>query len=297
MSPPRAELAWLWWIPALPLLGSVLCGLLHFLTLRARGAWAPKAGGHGHGHGQAHDGAAAAEHGAGGDHGHDDHGHDEHAALDAGIGALAYPAAVAAMLLSCRPAIAAGVQRGSLGEHTVSIEGPAWHWIDTGVFSIDISIVIDRLSAVMVLIVTGVGLLIHVYAGGYMKGDAGFAKFFAYLNLFVFAMLMLVLSSSVLGLFVGWEGVGLCSYLLIGFWYEKGWPAEAGQKAFVMNRIGDACFLIGSFLLVRLFGTLDLSDIAGSVAQKLAADPGAQFQLLLAGLCLFGGACGKSAQL
>ena len=286
MPPSQAELAWLWWIPALPLLGSALCGLLHLLTLRSRGAWAQKADAHGHGGHGGHEHAAHADE-------HADHGHE---AVSAGIGAWAYPIAVLALLVPFVLALAAVVQLGSLGEIASSIEGPAWHWIDTGSFAIDVSIVIDRLSAVMVLIVTGVGLLIHIYAGGYMKGDPGFAKFFAYLNLFVFAMLMLVLSSSLVGLFVGWEGVGLCSYLLIGFWYEKGWPAEAGQKAFVMNRIGDACFLIGSFLLVHLFGTLDLSDIAGGVAAKLAANPGAQTQLFLAGACLFGGACGKSAQ-
>jgi len=280
MPPSQADLVWMWWIPLLPLLGSALCGVLHFLTLRSRGAWASKAGGHGHGHEHA-------------DAGHADH---DHASVEAGIGALAYPVAVLAMAVSFVLALAAVVRLGSLSDIAISIEGPAWHWIDTGVFPIDISIVIDRLSAVMVLIVTGVGLLIHVYAGGYMKGDPGFAKFFAFLNLFVFAMLMLVLSSNLVGLFVGWEGVGLCSYLLIGFWYEKGWPAEAGQKAFVMNRIGDACFLVGSFLLVHLFGTLDLSDIAGSVAGKLSASPGAQLELFVAGLCLFGGACGKSAQ-
>ncbi|MBK7643262.1 MAG: NADH-quinone oxidoreductase subunit L [Planctomycetes bacterium] len=252
-----------------------------------------QAGGHGD-HGHAHGGHA--DHG----HAHDDaghSGHDEHAAVEPGIGGLAYPVAVLAMLVSFVLSLAAVVKLGSLGEHAVSFESPVWHWIDTGVFSIDISMVIDRLSSVMVLIITGVGLLIHVYSGGYMKGDPGYAKFFAYLNLFVFAMLMLVLSSSLLGLFVGWEGVGLCSYLLIGFWYEKGWPAEAGQKAFVMNRIGDASFLIGSFLLVHLFGTLDLSDIAGSLAEKLAANPGMQLELFFAGLCLFGGACGKSAQI
>ncbi|MCL4134471.1 UNVERIFIED_CONTAM: hypothetical protein GTU68_005309 [Idotea baltica] len=105
-------------------------------------------------------------------------------------------------------------------------------------------------------------------------------------------MLMLVMSSSLLGLFIGWEGVGLCSYLLIGFWYQKGWPAEAGQKAFVVNRIGDACFVIGSFLLVQLFGTLDLSDIGAGVA-TLLEDGGHSTQLMLAALLLFGGACGK----
>jgi NADH-quinone oxidoreductase subunit L len=145
----------------------------------------------------------------------------------------------------------------------------------------------------MTLVITGVGLLIHIYSLGYMKGDPGFAKFFAYLNLFISMMLMLVLSSSLLGLFVGWEGVGLCSYLLIGFWYEKGFPAEAGQKAFVVNRIGDASFLIGSFILIGIFGTLDLSDIGAGVPAQLAEH---STLLSVAALLLFGGACGKSAQ-
>ncbi len=127
-----------------------------------------------------------------------------------------------------------------------------------------------------------------------MKGDPGFAKFFAFLNLFVFAMLMLVLSSSLLGLFVGWEGVGLCSYLLIGFWYEKGWPADAGQKAFVMNRIGDACFLIGTFLIAKTLGTLDIGAIVTAAPNATAGMSG---KLALAALLLFAGACGKSAQI
>jgi len=174
-----------------------------------------------------------------------------------------------------------------------ALESTTWAWIDGGSFQVDLSMVVDRLSSVMLLVITGVGLLIHVYSTGYMKGDPGYAKFFAYLNLFVFAMLMLVLSSSLLGLFVGWEGVGLCSYLLIGFWYEKGWPAEAGQKAFVVNRIGDACFLLGSFLLIGIFHTLDLSDIAGSVRGEISENSGL---MAIAALLLFAGACGKSAQ-
>src|SRR5262249_3525740 len=160
-----------------------------------------------------------------------------------------------------------------------------WHWIDAGDFTVDLSLVADHLSSVMLLVITGVGFLIHVYSIGYMHEDGGYAKFFAYLNLFVFAMLMLVLSSSLLGLFVGWEGVGLCSYLLIGFWYDKGWPAEAAQKAFVVNRVGDACFLVGSFLLLRLFGTLDLSTIADANFHQLSARGG---EIALAALCLFG---------
>jgi NADH-quinone oxidoreductase subunit L len=299
MQSPQGDYGWLWWIPALPLFGSAVCALLHFLTLRSRGVFAPKPGGHGgHGHHEhGHDDHVHAGPDGHHAHGHDDHGHDDHAhAVPAGIGALAHPIAALAMLGAFILSIVAVKDLAAGGEQLTSIESSVWHWIDTGAFNIDISIVIDRLSAVMVLVVTGVGFLIHVYAGGYMKGDAGFAKFFCYLNLFVFSMLMLILSSSLLGLFVGWEGVGLCSYLLIGFWYEKGWPAEAGQKAFVMNRIGDASFLIGSFLLVHLFGTLDLSDIAAAVQGKLGEE-GVSFQLLLAGLLLFGGACGKSAQL
>ena len=176
-----------------------------------------------------------------------------------------------------------------------ALESSTWAWIDGGSVTFDISLVLDRLASVMTLVITGVGLLIHIYAAGYMSGDPGYAKFFAFLNLFVFAMLLLVLSSSLLGLFVGWEGVGLCSYLLIGFWYEKGWPAEAAQKAFVVNRIGDAFFLLGSFVLVQTFGTLDLSDIGASVADQLT-NPETASRLGLAALLLFGGACGKSAQ-
>ncbi len=176
---------------------------------------------------------------------------------------------------------------------SVALESSAWPWISAGSFTIEVSLVADRLSSVMLLVITGVGLLIHVYSLGYMAHDPGKAKFFAYLNLFVFAMLVLVLSSNLLGLFVGWEGVGLCSYLLIGFWYEKGWPAAAAQKAFVVNRVGDACFLLGSFLLLRLFGTLDLSEVAGANFHQLSARSG---ELTLAALLLFGGACGKSAQ-
>jgi len=142
----------------------------------------------------------------------------------------------------------------------------------------------------MTLVITGVGLLIHVYATGYMKGDKGYAKFFAYLNLFVFAMLILVLSSSLPGLFVGWEGVGLCSYLLIGFWYEKVENAVAGKKAFLLNRIGDAGFLVGLFLLVKTAGTLQVSALAEHAA---ALQPVAFAVALL----LFVGACGKSAQI
>ena len=196
--------------------------------------------------------------------------------------------------------LAAIIGRGGLANdgssaRVAGLATGAWSWIDLGTFSIDVALVLDPLSSVMTLVITGVGFLIHVYSVGYMKGDPGYARYFAYLNLFVAAMLILVLSSNLIGLFVGWEGVGLCSYLLIGFWYEKGWPAEAGQKAFVVNRIGDACFLLGSFILAGLFGTLDLSDIGAGVP-ALLADGERAGALAFAALLLFGGCCGKSAQ-
>jgi NADH-quinone oxidoreductase subunit L len=209
-----------------------------------------------------------------------------------GLARLAGLVSCAAVLVSFGLSLYALWRLGG-GHEASALESPAWHWIDAGAWRVEVALVADRLSSVLLLVITGVGFLIHVYSLGYMKGDPGYAKFFAYLNLFVFMMLLLVLSSSLLGLFVGWEGVGLCSYLLIGFWYEKGWPAEAGQKAFVVNRVGDASFLLGSFLLLRLFGTLDLSDLAGGAAGLAGAHAG---ELALAALLLFGGACGKSAQ-
>jgi NADH-quinone oxidoreductase subunit L len=274
----------LWLLLFTPLAGSALCAALHFAILRARRGGAPAAA---QGHGHAHDVHEAPVHGA---DAHGTHAADSHAG--AGLSALAGALACGAMGLAFGLSVWAFAALA--GDHgRLALESSAWPWISAGSFSIEVSLVADRLSTVMLLVITGVGFLIHVYSLGYMAHDPGKAKFFAYLNLFVFAMLVLVLSSSLLGLFVGWEGVGLCSYLLIGFWYEKGWPAEAAQKAFVVNRVGDACFLLGSFLLLRLFGTLDLSEIAGANFHQLSARAG---ELTLAALLLFGGACGKSAQ-
>ena len=122
----------------------------------------------------------------------------------------------------------------------------------------------------MVFVVTFVGFLIHVYSAGYMAHEEGYQRYFAYLNLFMGAMLLLVLGSNFLVLFVGWEGVGLCSYLLIGFYYKEGWCADAGRKAFVVNRIGDFGFLVGMFALFAAFGTLDFGTIFGQVAENPA---------------------------
>jgi len=151
----------------------------------------------------------------------------------------------------------------------------------------------DRLAAVMVLIVTGVGSLIHIYSTGYMKDDPGYARYFAYLNLFLFFMLLLVLGKSLLVLFTGWEGVGLASYLLIGFWFEDADKARAGKKAFITNRVGDAGFLLGMFLLYQAVGTLDMPTINAYFGSGTAPAVSAS----LVGILLFIGACGKSAQI
>lgn len=174
-------------------------------------------------------------------------------------------------------------------------------WILAGDFSAELAWRFDQLSAVFVLIVTGVGLLIHVYAIGYMHGDRSFARFFAYLNLFIFMMLNLVLGDNLLVTFLGWEGVGLASYLLIGFWWDQRfegvriqWTGEAAMKAFVVNRIGDFGMLVAMFLLVLYTGTLRYEEIAGAVMAGTVIPP---HILTLIALGLFLGCTGKSAQI
>ena len=137
-----------------------------------------------------------------------------------------------------------------------------WPWMPVGGLQVDLAFQVDQLSTVMLLVVTGVGSLIHLFSVGYMREDPGYARYFAYLNLFVVFMLVLVLGSSLPVLFIGWEGVGLCSYLLIGFWFTDKANADAGKKAFIVNRIGDFGFLIAMFLLWRELGTLDFAQIA-----------------------------------
>jgi NADH-quinone oxidoreductase subunit L len=174
------------------------------------------------------------------------------------------------------------------------IEHDAPVWIAAGSLHIDFGFVLDQLSLTMLLIITGVGFLIHIYSAGYMAHEEGYWRYFSYLNLFLFFMTVLVLAGNALLMFVGWEGVGLASYLLIGFYFKRTSAADAGKKAFVVNRIGDFGFLIGMFLLLGNFGTLSFSEIAA----KLAANPGWTGGVLTAiALCLFVGATGKSAQL
>jgi NADH-quinone oxidoreductase subunit L len=172
-----------------------------------------------------------------------------------------------------------------------------FNWIAVGDFSLDLALRLDALSAVMILVVTGIGSLIHLYSTSYMheETDADFARFFSYLNLFCFFMLMLVLGSNVLVMFVGWEGVGLCSYLLIGFYYEKQSASDAAKKAFVVNRIGDFAFILGALLLVVTFNSLDFNTIA--LAAKAMPVEVTFGTLSLITLLLFIGATGKSAQI
>ena len=175
-----------------------------------------------------------------------------------------------------------------------AISSTAFTWMSVGNFHINFALLLDHLSSVYMLVITGVGSLIHIYSIGYMSHDEGYARFFAYLNLFVFSMLMLVLGDSLVTLFMGWEGVGLCSYLLIGFWYKDRNNAIAGKKAFVANRIGDFGFMIGMFLIFWHFGTLEYTGLLSKAGAIAAADT---TLLNAACICLFIGACGKSAQI
>jgi NADH-quinone oxidoreductase subunit L len=165
-------------------------------------------------------------------------------------------------------------------------------WIHVGGFVADVDLRLDVLSATMILVVTWIGFLIHIYANGYMRDDPRFGRFFAYMNLFAFFMLMLVLGENLLVLYLGWEGVGLCSYLLIGFWFEKTENANAAKKAFITTRIGDTAMLVGLALIVSKFGTLDFTVIFGTAGATLTKGAATAIALLL-----FAGAVGKSAQI
>ncbi|TAM44979.1 MAG: NADH-quinone oxidoreductase subunit L [Acidobacteria bacterium] len=182
------------------------------------------------------------------------------------------------------------------GMHGETVARHVFNWISAGDVTVDFALRLDPLSAVMLSFVTLVGFVIHVYSIGYMhtEGDRAYARFFAYLNLFMFAMLTLVLGANLVVMFIGWEGVGLCSYLLIGFYFDKEYCAAAGIKAFVVNRIGDFGFLLAIFWAFKVFGTVDFAGMATA----LAADPGRYAAAVTPiALLLFVGAIGKSAQL
>ncbi|MGH9807161.1 MAG: NADH-quinone oxidoreductase subunit L, partial [Terriglobia bacterium] len=168
-------------------------------------------------------------------------------------------------------------------------------WIQAGSLQINVDFSVDRLTAVMLMIITGVGLLIHIYSIGYMAHEGGYYRFFGYLNLFMFSMLTLILANNYVLMFVGWEGVGLCSYLLIGFYFHRHSASTAANKAFIVNRIGDAGFLLGMFTIAWYFGSLRFIDVnyLARSGHFAIGDP----VITAATLLLFIGACGKSAQL
>src|SRR5438034_3354166 len=210
------------------------------------------------------------------------------AVLGGTIGRRAHWVAVPAIALSF--AAACGVFARVW--HGETWTGDLFPWISAGAFQTAVTAQVDQLSAVMLLVVTGVSLLIHLYSVGYMRDDAGYARFFTYLNLFVFSMLMLVLAGNFLLLYVFWEGVGLCSYLLIGFWYERPAAADAGKKAFIVNRVGDFGFGLAIMLIWVTFGTVNYGEVFAKADATIAAGTYVAIALLL-----FMGATGKSAQL
>jgi len=197
---------------------------------------------------------------------------------------IAVPALLASFVTSCFV-----FSRVWHGETWV---GDLFPWVVAGPFKTAVSAQVDQLTAVMLLVVTGVGFLIHLYSAGYMHEDADFARFFTYLNLFAFSMVMLVLAGNFLVLYVFWEAVGLCSYLLIGFWYERQSASDAGKKAFIVNRVGDFGFGLGVMLIWVTFGTLNYGEVFGKADASVA--PGVYLAIAL---LLFMGACGKSAQI
>jgi NADH-quinone oxidoreductase subunit L len=197
-----------------------------------------------------------------------------------------YAVALASVLLSFLVGLRAFI---ALGEQAPLFHQLAFNWFSAGSLRVDMAFTFDRLSGALTLVVTGVGFLIHVYSVGYMDEDPGYWRYFSYLNLFVAAMLTLILGDNLVAMFVGWEGVGLCSYLLIGFWFTDEEKAYAGRKAFIVNRIGDFGFLIGIFILFNQIGSVSIAQV-NSAALPLGVAS-------IAALCLFVGATGKSAQL
>jgi NADH-quinone oxidoreductase subunit L len=274
LSGSVAELIWL--VPVLPLLGFFINGAISLVSAAKAGPPDPTAHHADHGHESP-------------DHGAEAHHDDHHPAAHryAGIVSLVGPAVLWASF-----GLALAIFVALSGAHA---ERPfvrtLYSWIPAGNLAVDAAFQVDQLSMVMALVITGVGALIHVFSVGYMREDPGYPRYFAYLNLFVFFMLVLVLGANYPMLFVGWEGVGLCSYLLIGFWFSDKANADAGKKAFIVNRIGDFGFLIAMFMLFANLGTLDFAGVNAGASQLSP--------LVVTVICLFMflGCTGKSAQI
>ncbi|HVZ47578.1 MAG TPA: NADH-quinone oxidoreductase subunit L [Gemmatimonadaceae bacterium] len=283
---PLAETAarFVWWLPALPLIGFLVNGALAFVAAAKPGPADPSADSHGDAHGtDAHDAG----------HAHaDDHGHGAHAPRHrfAAITSIVGPGV---LVLAFGLAVAIFAAMRGVAEMPAPYVNVLFHWMPVGTLQLDAALQLDALSMVMVLVITGVGTLIHLFSVGYMQDDPGYPRYFAYLNLFVFFMLLLVLGANYVVTFVGWEGVGLCSYLLIGFWFSDTANADAGKKAFVVNRIGDFGFMVAMFLLFANLGTLNYADIAAQAGHLPAGG------VVVTAICLFLflGCAGKSAQI
>ncbi len=212
-------------------------------------------------------------------------------------GGLACLAIIGSFVVSFLAIHGIGTGGNDIVHHESAVRQTVFTWMASGELRVPFELYLDRLSAVMILVVTGIGSLIHIYSVGYMheETDGEYARYFSYLNLFASFMLLLVLGASFPVMFIGWEGVGLCSYLLIGFWFRKKSAADAGKKAFVVNRIGDFGFILGMLLLFATFGTLDIQEVARGAATR--APEAAMGVLTIATLLLFLGATGKSAQI
>src|ERR1051325_9342979 len=277
---------YLWLLPVLPLVGFVINGLLS-LNSAHFGPKDPNTPAH-HLHSDAAIDAPAVSHaeeaGAVGD--------DHHAVKRhrwAGVVSVVGPGV---LILSF--ALAVAIWQAMVGAHpTAPFIQRYFSWMPVGDLQIDAAFQLDQLSMVMILVITGVGALIHVFSVGYMRDDPGYPRYFAYLNLFVFFMLLLVLGNNYPLLFIGWEGVGLCSYLLIGFWFSEKANADAGKKAFIVNRIGDFGFLVAMFMMFANFGALDFKGVSDAAASVAVGAP------LVTVICLFLflGCAGKSAQI
>jgi NADH-quinone oxidoreductase subunit L len=277
---------WLWVVPLLPLLGFVINGALSIIGATHVGPSDPSASHDAHA-ADAHAHPADAHAATGGAHGDDHHPVARH--RFAGLTSFVGPAVlILSFLLS---AWIFWDFRSVAGASEEAFVQTYFSWIPAGDLRIDAALMIDQLALVMLLVVTGVGALIHVFSVGYMRDDPGYPRYFAYLNLFVFFMLVLVLGANYPILFIGWEGVGLCSYLLIGFWFSEKANADAGKKAFIVNRIGDFGFLVAMMLLFANFGSLDFQTLPAAVGGVTGA--------LMTAICLFLflGCAGKSAQI
>ncbi|HTS28119.1 MAG TPA: NADH-quinone oxidoreductase subunit L [Bryobacteraceae bacterium] len=253
---------------------------------------------HSHGHVHVHDHTVGHDHSH--DHGHDAQGHG-HSPLKFLID-LICPGMVLISFIYSVGAVWQLAQQSERVHEVVKftwLAGMPFHMANgnTAIFQADWGFLLDPLSSVMILVVTGIGFLIHVYSTGYMAHDNGYYRFFGYMNLFVFFMLMLVLANNYALLFVGWEGVGLCSYLLIGFYFQKKSAGDAGKKAFVVNRVGDAGFILGMLLMLSVLGTVKFTDVRAALATGQFQAETAGFGVLsVMTLLLFIGATGKSAQ-